>query len=417
MDNAEVERVRRCFESMGQGHILLKYNELDERSQDMLLTSAMSINFDLMKELYKKAKEPVTQENFEMEPVEYYDRDKLSADGIKFYEDLGIKAIKKGKVAVVTMAGGQGTRLGFNGPKGAYVFNPDANMSIFQALTDTLRDVCKKYKVKIPWYIMVSRQNAAETEKFFVDHNYFCYDKKSIHFFIQGELPMLDFNGKILLNEDGSIKMAANGHGGTLYSMQNSGVLSELKGKGIEWISINGVDNVLVKPVDPLFIGLSIHKNVLGAIKSLPKRDPEEKVGVICKKNGRVGIVEYTEISKEMANLRDADGNLVYGDAYVLFNLYNIKGLEKVAKEPLPYHVAVKKADYIDCNGNFVKAEEPNAYKFEQFIFDSYPMFDDICVLRVKREEEFAPIKNATGEDSPETALKMYREYKENHIS
>ena len=171
------------------------------------------------------------------------------------------------------------------------------------------------------------------------------------------------------------------------------------------------MDNVLVQPVDPLFIGLAVTSKSKGAIKSIAKASPEERVGVICRKNGRVGVVEYTEISNQMANLRDRDGNLVYGDAYALFNLYSIEGLDMVSNVPLPYHVAVKKADYIDANGGFVKASQPNAYKFEQFIFDSYELFSKVCVLRVRREDEFAPIKNATGQDSPETALELYRKY------
>ena len=223
---------------------------------------------------------------------------------------------------------------------------------------------------------------------------------------------MLSLDGKVLLDKDYHIKFAANGHGGTLFSMEKSGVIAEMKADGIKWISINGVDNVLVRPVDPLFVGMAVVHKVNGAIKSIAKANPRENVGVICRKNGRVGVVEYTEISNQMANLRDQEGNLIYGDAYALFNLYSIEGLELISKVSLPYHIAVKKADYIDSNGNFVKAEEPNAYKFEQFIFDSYELFDGVCVLRVRREDEFAPIKNATGNDSPKTALELYRAQK-----
>ncbi len=193
--------------------------------------------------------------------------------------------------------------------------------------------------------------------------------------------------------------------------MEKSNVISKMKANGIEWVFVNGVDNVLVKPVDPLLIGMSISHKVLGAVKSIEKTDPKEKVGVFCRKNKKVGVVEYTEISEEMANLRDDYGSLVFGDANAIFHLYNIKGLEKVSEVKLPYHIAVKKANYLDSNGNLIKAEKPNAYKFEMFIFDSYEMFEDVVVLRVKREEEFAPIKNAEGVDSPETARKLYKDY------
>ena len=258
---------------------------------------------------------------------------------------------------------------------------------------------------------MTSRENNDATVKFFEENNFFGYPKEAVHFFKQGELPMLDLKGKVLLEESGMIKKAANGHGGTLESMERAGVIKEMKENGVEWVFINGVDNVLVKPVDPLLIGMSINNKVLGSVKAIEKTDPKEKVGVFCRKNKKVGVIEYTEISEEMAHQRDDYGSLVYGDANAIFHLYNIKGLEKVSELKLPYHTAVKKATYLDENGKIVQGDKPNAYKFEMFIFDSYEMFDDVVVLRVKREEEFAPIKNAEGQDSPETARKLYKDY------
>ena len=314
-----------------------------------------------------------------------------------------------GQLAVVTMAGGQGTRLGFNGPKGAFVFDPENNKSIFEALADTLKDACQEYGVNIPWYIMASRENFDETLAFFDEHGCFGYPGE-ISFFTQGELPMLDFDGKILLDEDYMVKFAADGHGGTLISMEKCGILSAMWLEDIKWVSINGVDNVLVKPVDPLFLGLTIREGLQCGTKTIAKTNPQENVGVLCRKNGHVGVVEYTEITPEMASRRDPKtGKLVFGDANALFNLFSIDALTMVAEAKLPYHVAVKKADYIDSSGMFVKGDAPNSYKFESFIFDAFELFDNICVLRVDREDEFAPIKNATGEDSPETALRMYR--------
>lgn len=406
-----LSEVRKLLAEYGQEHLLMKYDEFSPEKQEKLLAQIESIDFKLMEELYLQATNPVINEEITVEPISYIDKDALPVPKASCYRELGEDAIRDRKLAVVTMAGGQGTRLGFNGPKGAFIFDKENNMSIFEALTNTLKKVCDQFLVDIPWYIMTSSENNAETISFFEENNYFGYEKSAVKFFVQGELPMLDFNGKILLDENYMVKKAANGHGGTLYSMEKSGVLDELRAKGIEWVSINGVDNVLVKPIDPIFIGLSIQRNVLGSIKSISKAEPKEKVGVICKKNGKVGVVEYTEISEKMANLRDENGNLVYGDAYALFNLYNIEGLNRVAEISLPYHVAVKKADYIDCSGKFVKADKPNAYKFEMFIFDSYEMFKNVVVLRVQREDEFAPIKNAEGVDSPETALKLYRAF------
>ena len=406
-----LESIKNKLKKYNQEHLLLKYDELSEEKKEELLNQIDNIDFDLMKKLYEEAKKPVNLEEVTIEPIDYVDKSKLTVSEKEIYERKGIEAIKYNKFAVVTMAGGQGTRLGHTGPKGTYTFDPVNNKSIFEALCDTLTEAWKKYDTVIPWYIMTSKENNEATVKFFKENNYFGYPKNAIKFFKQGQLPMVSLDGKILLEENGLVKEAANGHGGTLQSMEKAKVLKEMEQNGIEWIFINGVDNVLVKPVDPLFIGMAINNKVLGAVKSIEKTDPKEKVGVFCRKNKKVGVVEYTEISDEMANLRDDYGSLVYGDANAIFHLYNIKGLEKVSELSLPYHTAVKKANYLDENGKLVIADKPNAYKFEMFIFDSYEMFDDVVVLRVKREEEFAPIKNAEGQDSPETARKLYKDY------
>lgn len=407
----KLEKIKKKLKKYGQEHLLQKYDEMEPQLQEELLEQIENIDFDLMKELYEKAQKPVDLGEVTVEPIEHVDKSKLTASEREMYEKKGIEAIKYNKLAVVTMAGGQGTRLGHSGPKGTFIFDPENNKSIFEALCDTLKDAVKKYDTVIPWYLMTSKENNAATIQFFEEHNYFGYPKEAVKFFKQGQLPMVALNGKILMEENGLVKEAANGHGGTLQSMDRCKVIEEMKNNGIEWVFINGVDNVLVKPVDPLLMGMSIHNKVLGAVKAIEKTDPKEKVGVFCRKNKKVGVIEYTEISDEMAHLRDDYGSLVYGDANAIFHLYNIKGLEKVSEISLPYHTAVKKASYLDENGNKVVGDKPNAYKFEMFIFDSYEMFDDVVVLRVKREEEFAPIKNAEGQDSPETARKLYRDY------
>ena len=409
--NEELEKVKEKLKKYHQEHLLMKYDEKTEEEKRELLDQIENIDFDLMKELYEQATKPVDLKKDLIEPIEHVDKSKLTAGEKDMYEKKGIEAIKYNKLAVVTMAGGQGTRLGHKGPKGTFDFGLESHKSIFEVLCDTFKDAWRKYDTVVPWYIMTSRENNDATVDFFEKNSYFGYPKEAIHFFKQGELPMIGTDGKILLNENGMVKLAANGHGGTLQSMDKCGVIEEMKNNGIEWVFISGVDNVLVKPIDPLLIGMSIHNKVLGSVKSIEKTDPKEKVGVFCRKNKKVGVVEYTEISDEMASLRDDDRSLVYGDANAIFHLYNIKGLEKVCKMKLPYHTAFKKANYLNEKGEVVEATKPNAYKFEMFIFDSYEMLDDVVVLRVKREEEFAPIKNAEGADSPETARKLYRDY------
>lgn len=394
-----------------QEHLLMFYDKMEETEQQELLNQIEKIDFELMENLYKNAKKPIGFEDAVIEPAEYVEKAKLTSAEKKMYEQKGIEAIKKGKYAVVTMAGGQGTRLGHKGPKGTYDLGLDSHKSIFELLCEGIKKAMFKYETIIPWYIMTSEENNDQTIDFFEGHNYFGYPKEAVHFFKQSQLPMLDLNGKILLNENGEVKEAANGHGGTLQSMERSNVIAEMKENGVEWIFISGVDNILANLVDPLLIGMSISNKVYSAVKSVEKIDPKEKVGVICKKNGKVGVIEYTEISEEMANLRDDYGSLVYGDSNVIMQLFNIKALEKVMNLALPYHTAVKKANYIDENGKLIVADKPNAYKFEMFIFDSFEMLDKVLTLRVKREEEFAPIKNAEGVDSPETARKLYTDF------
>lgn len=258
---------------------------------------------------------------------------------------------------------------------------------------------------------MTSRENNKQTVKFFEDNNYFEYGSENIKFFIQSEQPMLNEEGKILLETKSKIRKASDGHGGIFNAMVKSGIVQDMEEKHIKWVFFGGVDNILSKMVDSLLVGLAIDKNVLVAAKSLVKAYPEEKVGVFCKKNGKPSVIEYTEISKQMAEAKNENGELKFGESHILCNLFNIKAIIKMSNASFKYHVAHKKSNYINENGELVKPEIPNAYKFESFLFDAFEQLDDMVILRVKREEEFAPIKNAQGKDSPETAIKLYKNF------
>ncbi len=275
-----------------------------------------------------------------------------------------------------------------------------------------MKQYCSKYGVSIRWYIMTSRENNIETVQFFEKNNYFEYGKENIKFFIQTELPMLDENGKILLETKSKIRKAADGHGGIFKTMLNTGVTEDMQKRNIKWVYIGAVDNILSKMVDSLLVGLTIDKKVLAGAKSLVKAYPEEKVGVFCRKNGNPSVVEYTEISKEMSEEKNEKGELKFSESHVLCNIFNIETIIQMGETNFKYHVAHKKSNYIDENGILIKPEKPNAYKFENFLFDSFERLEDIVILRVKREDEFAPIKNAEGVDSPETASKLYMDFK-----
>ena len=406
-----LEIIRRTLKKYSQEHLLNGYEKLDEVKQKQLLDQIESTDFELINSLYHNTKKELQPHEDTIAPIEFLDKDKLNGF-YRSFQETGEKAIRAGKLAAVTMAGGQGTRLGHDGPKGTYDIGLESHKSLFELLSDSLREQGKKYDVIIPWFIMTSEENNKDTIEFFAKHRYFGYEKdKNIFFFKQGELPMVDTEGRILIGEDGLIKEAADGHGGIYEALVKNGMTKKMRELGVEWLFIGGVDNCLVKMVDPLLMGIAIEKQVTAAGKSVVKANPQEKVGVFCKKNGRPSVVEYTEIPEEMAHATDERGELIYGESHILCNLFNIDAVERMGSKPLPYHSAFKKATYIDKDGNKVVPDGPNAYKFEAFLFDAFGELDDMAILRVKREEEFAPVKNATGIDSPETARELYRKF------
>lgn len=411
MEN-KLELAKEILKKYNQEHLLSQYEKLSEKNKEYLLNQILNINFEQINKLYEGTKKEIELGEEKIEPIKYVEKDKLTNEEKDKYFELGAKEIKNEKLAVVTMAGGQGTRLGHTGPKGSYILNIKPNpKSLFEILCDNLKDAREKYNTIIPWYIMTSRENNLKTIEFFKENNYFNYPKEAIKFFIQGELPMIDKNGKILLTEEGVIKEAADGHGGIFEAMFKNNIVEDMKNRNIEWIFVGPVDNPLSKMVDEVLIGLAKEKNVLEAGKSLVKANPQEKVGVFCKKNGKPSVIEYTEITGEMANEKDENGNLVYGESHINCNMFNIKGIEIIGNKKLPYHSAFKKATYLNENGEIIRPDEPNAYKFESFIFDSFNTLDDMLIFRVKREEEFAPIKNKEGVDSVETAIELYNRF------
>lgn len=282
---------------------------------------------------------------------------------------------------------------------------------MFEILVENLKEANKKYEAIIPWYIMTSKENHEETVAFLEKNNYFGYDKNSVVIFTQSELPLVDTEGKLLINKEMKIKEASDGNGGTYSSLRISGSLADMKEKGIKWVFIGGVDNVLLKMVDVTLLGMAIQKGVQIASKSVVKANPHEKVGVFCKMNGHPKVIEYAELPEKMAEEVDDEGELKYGESHIMCNLYTIEAIEKVSKEHLMYHSAFKKNSYIDENRREIIPEEPNSYKFESFIFDAFEFFDDIAILRGKREDDFAPVKNKEGVDSPKTAKELYEKY------
>ena len=395
-----------------QEHIIKLIEKLDEDKKQALVEQISKIDFHQLKELYDNTKKEIEIKENKIEPLPYLDKKKLSEEQKEKFQRLGEAILEKGEYAVVTMAGGQGTRLGHPGPKGTFKLDVyGKGKYLFEILAENLKEANQKYGRVIPWYIMTSKQNNDETIEFMEKHNYFGYDKDSVRFFAQSELPLVDVNGKLLVGKDMKIKEASDGNGGTYSSLRASGCLAEMKEKGIKWVFIGGVDNALLKMADTILLGMAIDKKVQIASKSIVKANPHERVGVFAKMNGHPKVIEYSEMPEKMAEEVDSDGELKYGEAHIMCNLYTIEAIEKISKETLIYHSAFKKNAYIDKEGKEVIPTEPNSFKFESFIFDAFELFDDIAILRGKREDDFAPVKNREGVDSPKTAKELYEKF------
>ena len=395
-----------------QDHIIRLLERLDEQKQEELIDQIQKIDFHQIMELYNNTKKKIEFKESKIEPLKYLDKAKLTDTQRKKFDDLGEKTIKAGEYAVVTMAGGQGTRLGHTGPKGTFKLDVyGKGKYLFEILTENLKEANQKYGVTIPWYIMTSKENNKDTVDFLEKHKYFGYDKNYVTIFTQSELPLVDTQGKLLIGKDFKIREASDGNGGTYSSLRASGCLADMKERGIKWIFIGSVDNALLKMADVTLLGMAIDKKVQIASKSVVKANPHERVGVFCKMNGHPKVIEYTELPEKMAEQRDRNGELKYGESHIMCNLYTIDAIEKISKEPLIYHSAFKKNSYIDEDGKEVIPIEPNSYKFESFIFDAFEFFDDIAILRGKREDDFAPVKNKEGVDSPKTAKELYEKF------
>lgn len=408
----KVEETIELLKTYNQEHIIKLIDKLDTKQKEELIEQIQNIDFAQISELYQNTKKNMEIKENKIEAISYLDKDKLNKTQLETFNELGEEIIINKHYAVVTMAGGQGTRLGHSGPKGTFKLDVyGKGKYLFEILAENLKEANKKYNTTIPWYIMTSKENNDETQEFLQKNNFFGYDKSKVKLFKQGELPLVDTEGKLLIGKDYKIKEASDGNGGVFSSLRTTGMLADMKEKGIKWVFIGGVDNAILKMADVTLLGMAVDKKVEIASKSVVKVNPHEKVGVFCKMNGKPKVIEYTELPEKMAEEVDRNGELLYGESHIMCNLFTLESIEKISKEPLIYHSAFKKNSYIDENGREIIPEEPNSYKFEAFIFDSFELFDDIAILRGKREDDFAPVKNKEGVDSPKTAKELYEKY------
>ncbi len=397
MKEKELENV---LKEHNQEHIFEAYKKLDEKGKEKLIAQIEKIDWSI---LAMAGHEELAQERGKLVPLSALEVPEIEKNRAK-YEQVGLDAIKAGKVGAVLLAGGQGTRLGFDGPKGKYNIGITKEMYIFERLIRNLQDVTDKVGCFVPLYIMTSDKNHNETTAFFEEKDYFGYPKDFVKFFKQEMAPSVDFNGKLFMEAPDSLSLSPNGNGGWFYSMAVTGVLNDVKVRGVEWLNIFAVDYVLQRIADPVFVGATLDSGRVSGAKVVRKADPEEKIGVLCLEDGKPSIVEYYEMTEEIINSREANGELSYNFGVILNYLFRVDQLEEISSKKMPVHVVEKKIPYLDENGVLIKPESPNGYKFELLVLDMIHLFENCLSYEVVRDYEFAPIKNKTGVDSVESA-------------
>ena len=404
----KLSTVKQILIKYHQEHLLRFYSELTEEQKVGLLNQILKINFEEILALYSKSKFEVLNSTEEIEPLPYCDKSTLSNIELNKFENDGIKAIKSGIIGVITLAGGQGSRLGFQGPKGTFCIDTTPKKSLFEILCNYIKTASFEYNVNIPWYIMTSTENYFDTINFFEQNNFFGYDPYNVIFFNQENMPIIDVNGNLVLSEIYKINFASNGNGNLFYSLKKKNLLKDMEQKNLKWLFVGGVDNILLNPLDPVFIGYTINSNFEIGSKTLFKDNPSDKSWIFARKNNMPAIVDCENFTEEISKLVDENGNFLYRETNMLAHLFSINSLNTMSNIQLPYHRAFRKNAFINNEGMKEIPDNPNIYKFEQFVFDAFSHFDNIALFRVNKDDEFAPIKSFTGPYNPEDACNKY---------
>lgn len=393
------------LEQYNQGHLLKYYGELDAGRQKELLSQIEETDFSPIESLKHRENRA---ERGKIAPIASMETDEIEENKPHF-EGLGLSAIRQQKVGAVLLAGGMGTRLGSDEPKGVYNIGLTKDLYIFECLINNLMEVVNKAGEWVPLFIMTSDKNHERTVGFFEEHHFFGYKEDMVWFFKQEMAPAVDFEGKVLLETKSRISTSPNGNGGWFVSLARNGLVNKIHEIGIEWLNIFAVDNVLQKIADPVFIGASIDRAVEVGAKVVRKASPDEKVGVMCLEDGRPSIVEYYELTEQMRDERNEKGEYAYNFGVILNYLFSVSALERIMSCKLGLHIVEKKIDCLDGGGNEIKPLTPNGYKFEQLVLDMIHELKSCLPFEVVREKEFAPIKNAAGVDSVETARELLK--------
>lgn len=392
------EVIERVY-SHRQEHVFEYWDKLLDVEKKELLNDLADIDFDLLRQIYSHSHDGRITE---FHPAPYITLPVSDQERVKFAhaKEAGEQHIREGKVAAFLVAGGQGSRLGYDGPKGKFPVGPVSGKTLFHFHAEKIKASQDKYCTAIPFFIMTSRDNHDETETFFREQNYFGLDPFNVHFFSQNMIPSLDLRGKLILSEINRVFMNPDGHGGSLTALRTSGAINRMKEAGIETISYFQVDNPLVKIIDPVFIGFHALEKAEVSSKTIRKANAGEKTGVfVTFGSGKTGIVEYSDLTEEQSGMKNREGELIFSAANPAIHLFRVSFIEAVTGDEgpsLPYHTAKKKIPAI-VNG---KPQEINGYKYEKFVFDALPLSSKNVILETSRDEEFAPVKNASGNDS-----------------
>ena len=417
------ESLWNAFNHAGQSSVFRYWDDLDETQQQALLEQARQIDLEELQQICGEVlSDTATQSSLDfgnLEPAPYlsWPHDDQSHQQWRKAREDGEAAIRADRVAAFTVAGGQGTRLGFDGPKGTFPITPVRESTLFQVLAEKILFVNRYYGSHIPWFIMTSELNHETTVAFFEEHAFFGLDPERVHFFRQGLMPAVDEQGTIILETPSRIAMSPDGHGGSLRALVRSGTIEQLEEEGRDIISYFQVDNPLVKAIDPAFIGFHLQEGSQLSSKMIPKAYPEEKVGHFCtRKDGKLCVVEYSDLPDELAKAKDGQGRLRFRSGSIAIHVMDRDFVKELGGDQtatkLPFHRAHKKVPHVDEQGNTQNPEEPNGYKFEMFVFDAIPFAHHPIVVETKREEEFSPVKNAEGKDSPQSCREeLLRQY------
>ncbi len=401
-----LEQAKAKLAKYGQEHVLKYYEELPCEEQQALLEQIEATDMSILAAC--KDKQQLVKKGV-ITPLAAMELDEIEANRESFTA-TGLEAIRAGKVGAVLLAGGMGTRLGSDDPKGMFNVGLTRNLYIFECLVNNLMDVVRQAGTWIHLFIMTSDKNNDATVKFWKEQQYFGYLEEYVHFFKQEMAAATDYQGRIYLEEKGRLSTSPNGNGGWFVSMQQNGMLNIVHEAGIEWLNVFSVDNVLQKIADPCFIGATLQRNCAVGSKVVRKTTPDEKVGVMCLEDGKPSIVEYIELTEEMLNARDEKGQPAYNFGVILNYLFKESSLEAIMETQMQIHIAEKKIPYLNEAGELVKPQEPNGYKYENFILDMIHELGSCLPYEVVRSKEFAPIKNRTGVDSVDTARALLQE-------